>query len=194
MTGNAAGSDSAKDRARKHRAPVFMMILSSIGLLVFPALMAFAASSDLLTMRIANWLVLLIAAAFFAAALLVGLPLNTLVASTGLAVGVLAMGFAFFALGWIGGGDAKLAAVTALWVGLPAVLPYLVYAALLGGALTLGILALRRWPLPDRLMQVRWIGRLHSAKSGVPYGIALALAGILVYSRTDIFALLTQIR
>ena len=41
--------------------------------------------------------------------------------------------------GWIGGGDAKLAAVTVLWLGLGHLADYLVYASLLGGALTIAI-------------------------------------------------------
>jgi prepilin peptidase CpaA len=66
-------------------------------------------------------------------------------------------------------------------------LPYLIYASLLGGALTLLLLAARRWPLPERLRNVKWIDRLHDARTGVPYGIALAIAGILVYSDSAIF-------
>ena len=97
---------------------------------------------------------------------------------------VLAVAFAFFAFGWIGGGDAKLVAATALWLGSGLMLPYLVYAALLGGALTLMILALRRYPLPPGCSGQRWIDRLHDSKSGVPYGIALAIAGLLVYPET----------
>jgi prepilin peptidase CpaA len=66
-------------------------------------------------------------------------------------------------------------------------LQYLIYAALLGGALTLLILAFRRYPMPDWLLRHKWIDRLHDTKSGVPYGIALAIAGILVYPETPIF-------
>jgi prepilin peptidase CpaA len=100
---------------------------------------------------------------------------------------VLVFAFAFFAFGWIGGGDAKLIAATTLWLGFGMMLPYLIYASLLGGALTLLLLAARRWPLPQRLRDIRWIDRLHDSKSGVPYGIALAIAGILVYSDSVIF-------
>ena len=100
---------------------------------------------------------------------------------------VLAVGFAFFALRWIGGGDAKLAAATTLWLGFGLTLPYLVYAALLGGALTLAILALRRMPINPLVTRFRWLERLHDRKSGVPYGIALAIAGMLVYSNSAIF-------
>lgn len=162
-------------------------MLSSLALLLFPLLMAFAASTDLLTMRISNRIVLLLVAGFAIAALVAQLPLP-LIGMHLLAAGiVLAGAFACFAFGWIGGGDAKLAAATALWLGFGLTLPYLVYAALLGGGLTLLILAVRRWPLPAGLERVKWIDRLHDSRSGVPYGIALAAAGIIVYADSPIF-------
>ena len=40
---------------------------------------------------------------------------------------VLVVTFMFFARGWIGGGDAKLAAATALWLGFDQLLNYLLY-------------------------------------------------------------------
>jgi prepilin peptidase CpaA len=100
---------------------------------------------------------------------------------------VLVVAFGFFALGWIGGGDAKLAAATTLWLGFGLTLPYLVYAGLLGGALTLIILALRRLPLSPMIARFAWIQRLHDRKSGIPYGVALAAAGLITYSNTAVF-------
>jgi prepilin peptidase CpaA len=149
--------------------------------------MAYAASSDLLTMKIANWLVLLLAAAYFVLALLAQLSWGDIGMSVGAAVIVLVIAFTFFALGWIGGGDAKLVAATTLWVGTGMMFQYLIYAALLGGGLTLLILALRRYPLPEALRGQRWLDRLHDTKSGVPYGITLAIAALLVYPETQIF-------
>ena len=156
-------------------------------MLVFPLLMAYAASSDLLTMRISNRLVLLLIGFFFAIALSAGLPFELLGMHVVAALLVLAVSFTFFALGWIGGGDAKLIAATSLWFGFDSMLYYLIYASLLGGALTLSLLAVRRWPLPLQLKQVAWIDRLHDSKTGVPYGIALAAAGLLVYPTSLIF-------
>jgi prepilin peptidase CpaA len=161
--------------------------LSTIALLFFPFAMAFAASSDLLTMRISNKLVLLLVAGFALTALATGLPLELVAMHIACSLAVLVVGFAFFALGWIGGGDAKLAAATTLWLGFGLALPYLVYAALLGGVLTLGILALRQLPLTPLLARFQWLERLHDRKSGVPYGVALAIAGLLVYSNSAIF-------
>ena len=154
---------------------------------VFPLLMAFAASSDLLTMRISNRLVLLVALAFFVAALFVGLPLETIGMHVLAALVVLAIAFGLFAAGWIGGGDAKLAAAITLWLGFGLTLPYLVYAAILGGILTLNILLLRRLPLNPYFARWRWLERLHDAREGVPYGIALAIAAVVLYAQSPVF-------
>lgn len=170
-----------------------VVFASTIAILLFPFLMAFAASSDLLTMRISNILILVLVVGFFVVAPLAGLTLEQIAGHLAVAAATLVVGFIFFAFRWVGGGDAKLAAATMLWVGLGELLPYLVYASLLGGALTMLILGLRRWPLPNRLAGVTWLDRLHDNKSGVPYGIALAIAGILVYLRTDIFQSLTAL-
>jgi prepilin peptidase CpaA len=164
-----------------------MSLVSLIALVIFPLLMAFAAFSDLFTMRISNKLVLALVATFFILALLADLPLSEIGMNLACAAVVLVFAFAFFAFGWIGGGDAKLIAATTLWLGLGVMLPYLIYASLLGGALTLLLLAARRYPLPERLRAIGWIDRLHDAKTGVPYGIALAIAGVLVYSDSAIF-------
>ena len=161
--------------------------MSAIALLFFPFAMAFAASSDLLTMRISNKLVLLLVAGFAIMAVAIGLPLELVGMHIACAFLVLVVGFGFFAMGWMGGGDAKPAAATTLWLGFGLALPYLVYAALLGGALTLAILALRQLPLTPFLARHVWLERLHDRKSGVPYGIALAIAGLLTYSNSAIF-------
>lgn len=157
-------------------------------LFVFPALMAYAACSDLLTMRISNKLVLVTVLAFVVLALVCGMALPTLGMHFAAAAIVLAITFGCFAAGWIGGGDAKFAAATVLWFGFDSLsLMYLLYASALGGVLTLLILVGRRYALPAPLMQVSWIERLHDSKTGVPYGIALAAAALLLYPQTYIF-------
>lgn len=156
-------------------------------LFVFPALMAFAAFSDLFTMRISNKLVLVLAAAFFAVALVAGMPVEQMGIHALTAAVTLLVAFSFFAFGWIGGGDAKLIAATALWFGFPGAIAYVIYASLLGGSLTLTLLGVRRLPLPPQLKIVGWIEKLHDSKTGVPYGIALAAAGLFVYPTSFVF-------
>ena len=162
-------------------------MLSTLALFIFPVLMAYAASSDLLTMRISNWLAVALTVGYLVLALAAHLSWSDIGISVAAATIVLVLAFAFFAFGWVGGGDAKLVSATTLWVGFSMMLPYLIYAALLGGGLTLLILAVRRYPLPAWLARHKWIDRLHDTKSGVPYGIALAIAGLLVYPETAIF-------
>jgi prepilin peptidase CpaA len=98
---------------------------------------------------------------------------------------VLVVAFVCFAFGWLGGGDAKLASATALWFGFGHLFDYLLYASLLGGALTLLIVLFRSVPLPSFLAGRLWAERLHHDGAGVPYGIALAAAALIVYPQTD---------
>ena len=160
------------------------MMADAVRLLLFPALMAFAASSDLLTMTISNRVSLALVGSFFVLALAIGMPLADIGAHVGAALAVLAVTFVFFARGWIGGGDAKLAAATALWLGFDQLLNYFIFASLFGGVLTLAIMRFRLMPLPALLANQEWAKRLHRMDAGVPYGIALALAALCVYSDT----------
>jgi prepilin peptidase CpaA len=161
------------------------MILDVARLLLFPALMAFAAASDLFTMTISNRVSLALAAGFLVLALASGMEPSEILSHLGAGVGVLAASFVCFAFGWIGGGDAKLAAAAALWFGFGHLLNYLVYASLFGGALTLLLLQFRQWPLPYPLAGQAWLLKLHAKESGIPYGIALAIGALVVYPETE---------
>lgn len=158
------------------------MSISAANLLLcvaFPFLMAYAAASDLLTMRISNRVTGLVVAAFAGHALVSGMALAEL--GWHLAAGALTLlvAFAMFARGWVGGGDAKLAAGTALWLGIGHLADYLIVASVLGGVLTLGLLYARTFPLPAPL-RLPFTVKLHDTRTGIPYGIALAAAALIV--------------
>jgi prepilin peptidase CpaA len=161
-----------------------VMLVSAISLLLFPALMAFAAASDLLTMTISNRLALGLVAGFFLLALVTGMSAAEIGSHVAVSVAVLAVGFICFARGWIGGGDAKLAAATVLWFGVDHMAAYLLWASLFGGVLTILIIKFRTIPLPAALARQDWIVRLHRMDAGVPYGIALAVAALMIYPET----------
>ena len=161
------------------------MILDIARLMLFPALMAFAAASDLFTMTISNRVSMALAGGFLLLALLSGMGFYDILAHVGAGATVLTVAFACFAMGWIGGGDAKVAASAALWFGFGHLLTYLVYASLFGGALTLLLLQFRQWPLPYALAGQTWLLRLHAKESGIPYGIALAIGALMIYPETD---------
>jgi prepilin peptidase CpaA len=162
-----------------------MIAADLVRLTLFPAMMAFAASSDLLTMTISNRVSLILAAGFFTLALVGGMALADIGMHLAAACIVLVAAFGFFTQGWIGGGDAKLAAATVLWLGFDHLLAYLVYASLFGGALTLALIQFRMAPLPETLARQDWLERLHEKDGGVPYGIALAAAALAVYPETQ---------
>ena len=166
------------------------MIRDVLLLTIFPGAMAFAAATDLFTMTVPNRLVQVLTAGFFILAPMVGLGWADIGLHVALAAVALLVTFGLFSKGWIGGGDAKLFAATCLWLGPGAMLAYSIYAALLGGALTLLLLFARNMPLPATLLSQGWIVRLHSPKEGVPYGIALAAAGLMVYPETPFMAAL----
>jgi prepilin peptidase CpaA len=161
------------------------MILDVIRLLLFPALMAFAAASDLFTMTISNRISLALVGGFFGLAVLGGMAPHDILSHVGAGAAVLAVTFACFSLGWVGGGDAKVAAGVALWFGFAHLLDYLLYASLFGGALTLALLQFRQWPLPWSLAGQAWLLRLHDRETGIPYGIALATGALMIYPETD---------
>jgi prepilin peptidase CpaA len=156
-------------------------------LVVFPFLTAYAAASDLLTMTIPNRISLGLAAGFLLFALTVGLSQAEWLAHGGAALAVLVATFALFALGWMGGGDAKLASATALWLGFDGLPAYLLLAALAGGALTLGIVVARGQMLPAFALRLPFLLQLHHPKTGIPYGIALAAAALLALPESGVW-------
>ena len=87
-------------------------------LTVLPGAVAFAAAMDLLTMKIPNRISAVMVLAFFPLALLVGLGAWDILNHVAAGLGVLALGVLLFIPGWFGGGDAKLMAAIALWIGL----------------------------------------------------------------------------
>ena len=162
-------------------------MLTLLTIVTFPTLLAYAAFSDLFTMTISNRISIALVIGFFVAAGILHVPLEAIGWHVGCALVVLAGTFVLFAMGWVGGGDAKLAAATALWLGFEHLADYGLIAAVIGGALTLIILQLRKLPMPGWAIEREWIARLHESENGIPYGIALAIAGVLVYPDTSIW-------
>jgi prepilin peptidase CpaA len=159
-------------------------LATPVATVIFVFIMVYAGLSDLLTMRIRNGLVLALLGAYATLVPLVGFSAYEIAGSISIAAGILLVGLVFFARGWMGGGDVKLLAVAALWFGLDQTPAFLVYTALFGGALTLAILQLRLVGLPAILGNTPWIARLQSERSGIPYGVAVVLAALVVFPQT----------
>jgi prepilin peptidase CpaA len=162
-------------------------MIAHVMVMIFPFAMAFAAASDLLTMTIPNKLSLALLGGFLVLAPVAGMPWHEVLAHLGAGAGVLVAGIVLFALGWLGGGDAKLLAVASLWIGPALLLPFLCIVAVLGGGLALVILAYRRMPA-GALPLPGWAARLHIQGSAIPYGVAIAAAALAIYPSTVWYA------
>src|SRR6202048_4357746 len=92
------------------------MVADLARLMLFPALMAFAASSDLLTMTISNRVSIILTTGFFALALGSGMSASDILFHVAASGAVLLVAFGLFTQGWIGGGGAKRSARTGLWL------------------------------------------------------------------------------
>jgi prepilin peptidase CpaA len=160
-------------------------------LLVFPAAMIFAAAFDLFTMTIPNKISISLLVAFVLVAPLSGLPLEVIGFHLLTGFGVLVAGFLMFTRGWIGGGDAKLLAAAALWLGFDNLLGFGLMVGVLGGFLSLSILAFRTLvPEGNVAAAPHWLSRLHAKDSGVPYGLAIGAAALLTYPDTRWYTVL----
>jgi prepilin peptidase CpaA len=149
--------------------------------LIFPLCMAVAAFSDLFTMTIPNRVSIILLGSFLLIVPFVGLTPSAIGMHFVGALIVFAACFAFFALNVMGGGDAKLLSAAALWFGFDqSLMLFAVYVSVIGGMMTMLILAMRSRtdvfaaigvPVPQSLM--------HAKK--IPYGIAIGIGGFLAY-------------
>ena len=169
-------------------------MLEAALLVVFPMLVAYGGASDLLTMTIRNRVSVLLIAGFALIAMATGLPLSSWgMHSLGLLV-VFPICFGFFAAGWMGAGDVKFISAISLWIGFtPELAAFVALVAIYGMILTFALMLARTSVvLPESLARQEWLARLHNQTSGIPYGIAIAIAGLQIYPATVWFKLIGQ--
>ena len=159
-----------------------MHLLLTLPILIFPALVITAALRDVVSYTIPNWISAALVAAFPVAALAQGLPFQTMGINLGVGVAALILGMVMFAMRWIGGGDAKLFAAAALWLGWPAVPVYLGVTGIAGGAVAVGLLSLRSPLVAGYVVNSpAWLRRLAEPGENVPYGVAIAVGGLAAF-------------
>ena len=159
------------------------MLVSTL-ILVFPIAMIIAALTDLFTFKIPNKISIVLTASFFLWALAIAMPLDRLGLHVALGAIMLVAGFALFSFNVIGGGDAKLLAAGALWMG-PSNLPsFLLLTTLAGGLMCVFILIYRSMVPPKFLLGQGWAMKLHEKTEGVPYGVAIALSALWLFPTT----------
>jgi len=162
---------------------------SLIFLSAFPAALIIAALNDIYEFKIPNWVSIVLFCSYLVAGLGLGARADVMIEGLLLGCGALAIGFALFALRIIGGGDAKLLAASAPWIGLSALGGFMVNVALAGAALAGALLLFRRMPALPIYAQTPWLLRLHQRPKDIPYGVAIASGGLLSFSQTPLFQL-----
>lgn len=163
------------------------MLLQAIVLVGCPVFFALGAMTDILSYRIPNWIPGALILLFALAAPLAGMPLQTVGMHVLVFIIALLLGMGLFAFNLVGGGDAKLLAAAALWMGPAMIVKYAFAFALVGGAVALAILVLRRIPMPASASRVPVLGPLLQPTAGMPYGVALGIGGLIVLPGTELF-------
>src|SRR5690606_15669554 len=162
-------------------------MLEAAILVIFPFCMVYAAVSDALSMTIANRVSILLVASFLILAPFTGMALPEVGLHLLAGAAVLVVTFVLFAIGGMGGGDAKLIAATAVWFGFGIeLMNYLLISAIAGGFLTLALLMFRNSGiglLAGTFAPLRYIA---DNKAGIPYGIALGFGGLVTYGETPL--------
>jgi prepilin peptidase CpaA len=157
-------------------------MLEALIFVIFPFCMLFAAISDMLSMTIANRVAVVLMATFAIVAPLTGMGWAEYAWHFAAGGSVLLVTFALFALGGMGGGDAKLMAATAVFMGFNIhLVEYLVISAFLGGVLTVAILAYRNSALAVFTSRNLFLRHFADDAVGIPYGIALGIGGLMAY-------------
>jgi prepilin peptidase CpaA len=162
-----------------------IMELPSIPVFLFVALMACAASIDVRTFRIPNWLTLLVAVLFFPVAIASGMGWQDIGMHVIAGVILFFVGFMFFSFGFFGGGDAKLIAAAALWFGTTGT-GFFLYGSVVAGGILAGAMVL--WSMSKYVVQLDLgdlIPMIRKVKPQMPYGLALAAGAITAIPQSE---------
>lgn len=144
---------------------------------LFTVLLLASCCYDIHNRLIPNWISLALACSFVVH-LLVEPERVDAIGSSLVAAAVFGVLFLAFALGVLGGGDVKLLTAVSLWAGPGGIAELLMLTALFGGVLAVAALLVRGIRRLRRLLD----GRNDPAPPdrGLPYGVAIAMAGIIV--------------
>lgn len=163
------------------------MVLSFFILAIFAATMLTAVYKDVTTMTIPNWASLLVLAGFFMAIPFVWQGWANFGEHLTVGATMFALGFAMFAVGAFGGGDAKLMAATSFWWMWPDLVLYVFYTTLAGGALSIFMLVGRNF-IPASVLTHPWLYNLMGKDNKkMPYGLALAFGALVTLPQSHIF-------
>ena len=163
--------------------------MHNLAIYILPSLLIAAALSDVMSLRIPNWLTLLTAFLFFPVAFAMHMPWAEFQWHLLAGALLLFVGYLLFTFGVFGGGDGKLMAAAGLWFGTSNAFPFLFFTALAGGILAICVagwsLFMLSWEMEGDQAPFANLGsKLRTLKPSVPYGFAFAVGGILAFKDT----------
>ena len=156
---------------------------------IFPAALLVAAANDLYEFKIPNWISILLIITYPAAGLVLGASPQLMLEGIVIGGGALVIGFGLYAGRVFGGGDAKLVAAAAPWLGAGALGPFILNTAIAGLGLAIVMIMFRKMPILPIYAHAPWLISLHERKNDIPYGVAIASGGLLSFSQTPFFQL-----
>ncbi len=151
---------------------------------VFPLMVVMAGVSDFFTLKIPNWLNGIIAVSVIPFVLWAGMPLEVFAWHIIAGLVMFVAGFIFFSANIIGGGDAKMLAACGIWLGWDVLMEFALVTAFAGAAL---VVAIKIWAFFANKKEVPgmgWAKNFLSKKPQLPYGIAIAAGGVIVFPTT----------
>jgi prepilin peptidase CpaA len=149
---------------------------------VYVLCICYAIVSDFRNLLIPNWIIIALISTFavFAAT---QLEPRAILMHIAVAAFVFLFFLGFFIAGWVAGGDVKLLAAIALWMGLEHGANFVLLTALLGSALALALLQIKRFGfLAGGGLGNTWLFQRMSTlaeASQCPYGVAIGAAALL---------------
>ena len=149
---------------------------------IYVVCICYAMVSDFKSLIIPNWIVVVLVSSFVISAA-IGMQLGSILAHLAVAAMVLLFFLAFFLAGWVAGGDVKLIAAIALWIGPGNASLFVLLTAVLGALLALALLLIKKHgdvvggPLGHNWLYQR--ARALAERSQCPYGVAIGLAALL---------------
>jgi prepilin peptidase CpaA len=159
-------------------------MIQFLSLSLFPLLLTVAATADVLSRRIPNPLIIALLVCFFPVAWFSGMATDQIALHAGTAICVLFIGYVLFSCGLCGGGDAKLIATAALWLGPAGVVPMVVLTVLAGGLLSLVVMLWSLVNMEAELRDSKLLSRLGWIRPKVPYGYAIAAGSLLAFGES----------
>lgn len=163
------------------------MTLALLALVLFAGLLIYAACTDVASLTIPNWVSLAMAGAYPVFALAAGVEIGAIGFNFLFGLGVLAIGFLLFQVNVIGGGDAKLLAAASVWTGMAAFIPFAFWTAMAGGVFALFLMFGRKYA-PVLAAAPPFVYRLLTPKTGVPYGVAIMIGGLMAAPAIPLFS------